>query len=65
MKEYMLIWRDGEKLVMKIETDVDSFLDFLNDLRGKSFAYKMISKEQYYLLKDQLEIQGYTARKAG
>jgi hypothetical protein len=61
INEYLHITRGEEQMLLHLEANVDDFLDLLNALRGRGFRFRVISKDEYYYLKDVSNIVGYTA----
>ena len=61
LKEHLLITRDDEMMLLKMEVEEDSFLDFILSLKERGFNYHIISEKLYNYYKDDLNLKGYTA----
>lgn len=62
LNEYLHITRGDEQMLLHMEAEIDDFLDLLNALRGRGFQFKVIASAEYYHLKDNVKIAGYTAK---
>lgn len=57
--EHLLISKDDELMLLKMEVKED---DFLNSLKPKGFKYNVITEKSYLYYKDELGIKGYKAQ---
>lgn len=62
LNEYLHITRGEEQMLLHLEAGQNDFLDLLNALKGRGFRYKVIDRDEYYYLKDTVNIAGYTAK---
>lgn len=62
INEYILLSRDGEEMIMHLETDVDEFLDLLLDLKETGFEYKFLTQVQFNKYRRH-GVEGYSTKK--
>ncbi len=62
LNEYLHITRGEEQMLLHMQAEIDDFLDLLNALRNRGFRFKVIAQAEYYYLKNEVKIAGYTAK---
>lgn len=62
LDEYLHITRADEQMVLHLNANIDDFLDLLNALKARGFRFEVITKQQYYHLKDTVKVAGYCAK---